>query len=170
MAKGGILKLIFPSTEEWRVLKRLPADPILRLTVLAQEPNGLKDPLRLSNDEAARIAAVINAPALSPALRENERRAMLYALGPEQWRDAAQISFARSRAKVGDPAWAKILRFADQWQAPQFPLKGDDLLRKGHAAGPSIGELLRRSKDYWIASDFTANKTDLLAFLESSEL
>ena len=32
MAKNGILKLVLPYTEEWRVLKRLPADPVLRLS------------------------------------------------------------------------------------------------------------------------------------------
>ena len=170
MAKSGVLKLVLPYTEEWRVLKRLPADPVLRLTVLAQEPNGLKDPLRLSNEEAARIAALINAPVLSPGLLEKECRAMLYALGHDHWRDAVQLSFARSRAKAGDRAWAKLLSFADQWQAPQFPLNGSDLLRKGHAAGPLIGEFLQRAEDYWVASDFTANKVDLLAYLESSDL
>ena len=169
MAKNGILKLVLPYAEEWRVLKRLPPDLVLRLAVLAREPNALKDPLRLSNEEAARIAALMNAPDLSPTLRDKERRALLYALGPFQWRDATQLSFARSRAKIGDRAWAKLIRFSDQWQAPQFPLKGSDLLRKGHAAGPLIGEFLQRAEDYWIAGDFAANKTELLDYLESNE-
>ena len=170
MAKCGVLRLILPYTEEWRVLKRLPPDSVLRLVVLAQEPNALKDPLRLSNEEAARIAALVNAPSLSPVLREKERRALLYALGPDHWRDAVHLSFARTRAKIGDRAWGKLLRFADQWQAPQFPLNGSDLLRKGHAAGPLIGDLLQRAEDYWIASDFAVNKIDLLTYLESNEI
>ena len=170
MAKCGILKLILPYADEWRVLKRLPPDPILRLAVLARDANALKDPLRLSNEEAARIATLVSAPDLSPVLRDKERRALLYSLGPNQWRDAVQLCFARSRAKVGDRAWAKLLRFSDQWQAPQFPLKGDDLLRKGHAAGPLIGAFLQRAEDYWIAGDFSANKTELLAYLESNEI
>ncbi len=169
MAKCGVLRLILPYTEEWRVLKRLPPDSVLRLVILAQEPNALKDPLRLSNEEAARIAALVNAPSLSPVLREKERRALLYALGPDHWRDAVHLSFARTRAKIGDRAWGKLLRFADQWQAPQFPLNGSDLLRKGHAAGPLIGDLLQRAEDYWIASDFAVNKIDLLTYLESNE-
>ena len=168
MAKAGILKLILPYAEEWRVLKRLPVDPVLRLCVLGKEPNSLKDPLRLSNEEAARVASAVSSPTLSPTLREKERRALAYALGPEQWRDAAHLSFARSRAKLGDRAWAKLLRFADQWQAPTFPLNGGDLLLQGLAAGPQIGEMLRRAEDYWIASDFTANKKDLLTYLEST--
>ncbi len=166
MAKSGILRLILPYTEEWRVLKRLPSDAVLRLFVLAQKPDELKDLLRLSREEGARIATLVNAPAITPALREKERRAMLYVLGPEQWRSAVQLSFARSRAKVGDRAWAKLLRLAEQWQAPQFPLNGDDLLRKGHVAGPFIGEFLQRAEDYWIAGNFVANKGDLLAYIE----
>ena len=168
MAKAGILKLVLPYAEEWRVLKRLPADPVLRLSVLGKEPNSLKDPLRLSNEEAARVASAVSSPTLSPALREKERRALAYALGPVQWRDAAHLSFAYSRAKLGDRAWAKLLRFADHWMAPTFPMSGGDLLLQGYAAGPQIGEMLQRAEDYWIASDFTANKNDLLAFLEST--
>ena len=167
MAKAGILKLVLPYAEEWRVLKRLPPDPVLRLAVLAREANELKETLRLSNEEASRISFVVAAPGLSPALREKERRALLYALGPEQWSDAVALSFARSRAKLGDRAWAKLLRFADHWQAPTFPLNGGDLLLQGHAAGPQIGEMLQRAEDYWIAGDFTANKKGLLTYLES---
>ena len=169
MAKAGILKLILPYAEEWRVLKRLPADPMLRLCVLAKEPNSLKDPLRLSNEEAARVAAAASSPTLSPSLREKERRALAYALGPDRWRDAVHLSFAQSRAKLGDRAWTKLLHFIDHWKAPTFPLNGGDLLLQGHEAGPHIGELLQRAEDYWIASDFSAGKADLLTYLESSE-
>ena len=168
MAKAGILKLILPYAEEWRVLKRLPPDPVLRLCVLAREPNSLKDPLRLSNEEAARVASAASSPTLGLALREKERRALAYALGPDLWRDAAHLSWARSRAKLEDRAWAKLLRFADHWTAPTFPMSGGDLLLQGYAAGPQIGEMLQRAEDYWIASDFTANKKDLLTYLEST--
>ncbi len=167
MAKAKVLALFVPYTDDWRVLKRLPQDAVLRLAVLSKQAEKLKDSLRLSNEEALRIGAALAAPQLAPVLRDKERRALLYNLGPQLWRDAVHLSFAHSRAKVGDKAWAKLLTFPDRWTAPAFPLNGNDLLRKGQVAGPQIGEMLRHAEDYWIAGDFAASRDDLLTFLES---
>jgi poly(A) polymerase len=168
MAASGVLKHILPHTEQWSVIARLPRDAVLRLCALSQEPAKLKELLRLSNDEAGRIEALQLAPVLSLALREKEQRALLYQLGPQGFADAAQLSFARSRAATGDRKWAKLIKLPTRWQAPQFPLSGKDLLGQGKAAGPKLGEMLRQAEDYWIAGDFAASKADLLTYIESN--
>ena len=163
MAKRGILGRIIPYTEEWRVLGRLPPDPVLRLFALAAEPEGLKERLRLSNREAERIAALAAAPPVSPKLREAERRAMLHHLGIESWRDAVHLAWARARAPLTDRGWRQLLSLARRWKIPVFPVTGRDLTGRGMKPGPELGATLRRLEDWWIASDFKPDKDELLA-------
>ncbi len=165
MAKRGILEHIVPHTEEWRVLGRLPPDPLLRLFGLAAEPSGLKERLRLSNREAERIATLGDFPPPAPKLREAERRAMLYAMGAEAWRDAVRLAWARSRAPLTDRGWRRLVGLAERWKAPVFPVTGRDLTGRGMKPGPELGAALRRLEDWWIASDFKPGKDAILARL-----
>ncbi len=162
MAQRGILKQIFPHTEEWRVIGRLPPDAILRLFVLAKDAAGLKERLRLSNAEAARLEALHVAPEVSPQLAAKEQRRLLYELGVQAWNDAAHLSFARSRAKEGEAAWRKLIALPMKWTPPEFPVKGRDLLEAGFVSGPVLGEMLQHLEDWWIASDFKPGKDELL--------
>lgn len=161
MAQHGILKQILPHTEDWRAIGRLPPDGVLRLFVLAKDPAGLKERLRLSNAEAARIVALHEAPEISLQLTAGEQRRLLYALGAQAWSDAAHLSFANSRAKP-DAAWARIMGLPKKWTPRAFPVKGRDLLEAGFASGPEIGAVLRQLEDWWIASDFKPGKDELL--------
>jgi poly(A) polymerase len=166
MAASGILKVILPYTEEWRVLGRLPEDAILRLYALAKSPDDLKERLRLSNDEASRISALMNAPEISPHLRLTEQRAMLYSVGETTWRDAVHLAFAKSKAKLGDAKWQSFLDLPTQSPAPKFPVTGKDLLAAGVASGPAMGAVLRQLEDWWVASDFVPSREDLLKRIE----
>jgi poly(A) polymerase len=165
MAEAGVLKTILAHTEEWRVLCRLPADPVLRLFVLAKEPLTLKDRFRLSNADAARQDMLAAVPDLSPSLTAAERRRMLYHLGVDQWRDAVRLSWAQSRAMMDDVAWASLLELPEAWSLPRFPVSGSDLLKAGLEAGPRVGQVLSALEDWWMASDFVPTRDDLLARL-----
>lgn len=162
MAKAGILRHVLPHTEDWRTISRLPPDGILRLYALSREPLTLKEHFRLSNAEAERIEALHGAPELSAAMRANELRRLIYQLGAPAYRDAALLSFARSRAKPGDAAWRKVVALPNKWTAPEFPVKGRDLMAAGFAAGPGLGTALQQLEDWWIASDFKPGKDELI--------
>jgi poly(A) polymerase len=162
MAGAGILGRVLPFTAAWRVLARLPPDPVLRLAALAADSGRLKDRLRLSNAEDARIAAALAAVPPSPGLRPTERRRILYQLGAEAWRDAVHLAWARSSAPLSDRRWAALLRLADSWPLPVMPVSGRDLMAAGMKAGPELGMALRRLEDWWIATDFAASRDELL--------
>ena len=162
MARENILKHVFPYTEDWRVIGRLPPDPVLRLAVLAADPASLKERLRLSNRDATRIEMLAGHGAPSPALRPREQGIMLYQLGPEAWRDLVHLAWARSKAALDDRGWKKLLGLPGRWPIPKFPVTGRDLAAKGMAPGPDMGETLRRLEDWWIASDFKLGKDELL--------
>ena len=169
MAAAGILKLILPYTEEWRVLKRLPLDPVLRLFVLAKDAGSLKEKLRLSNEECARLGGLAAAPALSPKLREKERRAMLYAMGPEAWHDAVLLARARARVALNDRAWGNLLKLGERWSIPHLPISGKDLLAQGMPPGPQLGAALQSAEDYWVAADFAPSAQELLDLIKGMD-
>lgn len=162
MAEHGILTHILPYTDNWRVISRLPPDPVLRLAALAADPASMKTRWRLSNHESARIVAAASLVPPTPALRPRERRIILYQTGAEAWRDLVRLAWARSRARLDDRAWNNLLRLADRWAIPQLPVGGHDLITAGVAPGPEIGRMLRRLEDWWMASDFKPDKAELL--------
>jgi poly(A) polymerase len=163
MASSGVLKIILPHTEEWRVLERLTADAILRLFVLAKNKKDLKQRLRLSNVDVLRIDALLVAPDISPALTEQERYRILYHLGAQSWRDAVQISAARAKLKTSDPAYTGLLQLPEHWTAPSLPVKGTDLIGVGMLPGPKMGQVLSALEDWWVANDFRPTRHDLLS-------
>jgi poly(A) polymerase len=126
------------------VLGRLPEDAVLRLYALTKSPDDLKERLRLSNDDASRISALMNAPEISPHLRPTEQRAMLYSVGAATWRDAVHLAFAKSKAKIGDEKWHSLLDLPTHAPVPKFPVTGKDLIAVGVAPGRAMGAALRQ--------------------------
>ena len=162
MAASGILKLIVPHTEKWRVVGRLPEDGILRLFVMAKTPDDLKESLRLSNDEAERIATLKAAPGVSLHLNAAAQRALLYRLGMAQWTDVVDLAWARSQAKLDNGQWKVLRDLPQRWPLPKFPISGKDLAKAGHLPGPELGAMLRRLEDFWVNADFAPTRDELL--------
>jgi poly(A) polymerase len=162
MAECAILSVILPYAEEWCVLSRLPADPLLRLAVLAQDPVAMKDRWRLSNHEAKRLEAIATLVPPSPALRAQEQRIILYQIGAEAWRDLVAVAWARSDAALDDAGWAELRDLPGRWQVPVLPVTGRDLIAAGMQPGPDMGLTLRRLEDWWVASGFKPGKRELL--------
>ncbi len=167
MQTSGVLKVLLQVVENWRVVKRLPPDAVLRIYVVAKKPAELKEVLRLSNEQAARIDALIKAPKLSPKLSGLERRQLLFKLGLQTWQDACAMAHAQSTAALKDARWAALKRLADTWPIPVLPISGKDLLATGIAAGPGMGKLLEQAQDFWLAQDFKPSREELLAHIES---
>ena len=168
MAKHKVLKLIVPHTDEFRVIARLPPDPLLRSFVLAKKPEGLRERWRLSNNQARRIESLLQGITLTPKLRENEQQKLLYAMGSEAWRDSVHLAWAKSRAPQTDRTWQKMLKLPSRWVPPSFPVTGRDLLDLGFPSGPDLGRELKRLEDYWIGTDFKSTKDELLESIKGN--
>ena len=167
MAKKGILEIIVPYTDEWRTLERLPVDPLLRLFVIAKRPSALKEGLRLSNEEADRIDALLAAPELSEELAEPTRHALLYRIGEDAWCDAVHVSWAKSSATMKSQKWRILLELPQDWPIPKFPISGSDMKAAGMVPGPQMGQRLKALEEYWIAQDFAISRDALLARIEN---
>jgi poly(A) polymerase len=162
MAKHKVLKLIVQYADEFRVIARLPPDPLLRAFVLAKKPESLREAWRLSNNQARRIESLLQGITLIPKLRENEQKKLLYAMGSEAWRDSVHLARAKSHTSQTDRAWQRMMKLPSRWVPPRFLVTGRDLLDLGFPSGPELGRELKRLEDYWISTDFKSTKDELL--------
>ncbi|MEO1159829.1 MAG: CCA tRNA nucleotidyltransferase [Pseudomonadota bacterium] len=120
--------------------------------------------LRLSNVQSRSLGDVQSAMAPSPALRDNERKAVLYQTGVETWKRVVLLAWARD-GEAGDEDWAGLYALPEQWEIPVFPVTGSDILATGIEAGPQVGEALNALEDWWVAGGFVASREELLARL-----
>jgi poly(A) polymerase len=179
MLDYGLITLVLTAAPRPTLLERLAAveaglgvgaDAMLRLAALVvevgEDADRLRDRLRLSNEEHARLARLgLRAPDIGPAQAEQAARAHLYADGASAHRDRVLVSWARSGAAPDAQAWRHRYALAERWRPPRFPLGGDDVMALGFPAGPRVGILLRAVEAWWIAGDFVVDETALRAKL-----
>ena len=172
MARRSILAAVLPGPFDVKALERMveidemegeTPDAMLRLAALTRaSPDKLKESLRLSNAEWKRLVALDGSPDITPALSDHERKIVLYRLGSTGYRDAVRLRWARSGAPADSAGWSALLRLAAHWALPHFPVTGADLLAKGLAPGPVIGQTLRTLEEWWCAHGFTPDKAAIL--------
>jgi poly(A) polymerase len=175
MVETGIADRILPTGHDLARVARmaeidaghgLEPDPVLRLAAVgletAADADTLRQALRLSNAEHLRLQHLAQTVPPTPALRDNERRIVLYQMGPQGFRDAVRFAWASDAGQFPAEAWAKLLELPEHWPVPRFPVSGADLARRGIAAGPEMGRLLKRLEDWWMAAGFPADKEAVL--------
>ena len=190
MRTAGILTLILPETEKWGI-DEVPGliaaerafgwkpDPLLRLASMVppdvERLAAMAERLRLSKQEASFLVEWASSPKIPEKIAATAFRRMLYRSGKGGVivRLKLQLSIVRAKAE-GDTALmpevarlSALLREAESWSWPVFPLSGADVLAKGVSPGPRVGELLSRLEEEWVASDFIAEKPALLARLDT---
>jgi poly(A) polymerase len=136
----------------------LEADAVRRLgalgVVVKEDGERLTQRLRLSNAESQQLTALDLWWRVSPAAGEKFARELLYRLGPRHFLDQVLLAWSRSSAGAADPAWRCLASLPRTWTAPDFPLKAADFIRRGIAAGPALGAVMRAAEEAWIAADF----------------
>ena len=58
---------------------------------------------------------------------------------------------------------SKFLEEQGNWENPEFPVSGKDLLKLGFEPTSALGKLLKELEKEWVEGDFTPTKSDLLA-------
>jgi poly(A) polymerase len=175
----GLITAILGAAPRPTLLARLAAleaaagfapDAVLRLAALAVEIEedalNLRERLRLSNEHTEELLrAAIRGPLVDPSVPEAAAKVYLYRQGERAYRERVLLAWARSGDPPQSEAWRRRLALPERWQAPVFPLGGADVLAQDVPAGPRVGELLRAVEDWWIAGDFSADKSRLRAKL-----
>jgi poly(A) polymerase len=144
----------------------LAPDASLRLAALAvfveEDVARLAERLRLSNAEQAVLALGTEKGVVVGLPNETAAKSAFYRLGP-CYRSALLLAWVDSGASPDDAEWRKALALPVRWQAPSFPIDGNDVMTLGELKGPEVGELLKVLEQDWIASGFALGRDELLA-------
>ncbi|SMC62152.1 CCA tRNA nucleotidyltransferase [Rhizobium sp. RU36D] len=191
MRQSGILGEILPETEKWGIdaIPGLVAteralgwdpDPMLRLASIvprdADRLAALSSRLRLSNAEAGFLERFAMSPDVSPEIKDAAFDRLLYEV--DRAGIVARLKLALASARVpaeggGAEPMAKaarlsaLLKRAEGFEKPVFPLSGSDVIATGIAPGPKVGELLKVLEREWVERNFTLDRAKLLARLQT---
>jgi poly(A) polymerase len=170
MAELGVLPAILPeiAAPDLACLARLvaleaPAEPLRRLAALGGAAPGLAARLKLSTAESRALrflqeAAIPGADTDAAGFRR--WRAQHGAVALDMQDAALWLADARDGAA---PLRAALRATLHAEAAPVFPVQGRDLLAAGATPGPSLGALLAKLEDFWIAGGCVADRDTCLA-------
>ena len=178
MAASGILSELLPGPLHLARLDHLvqidaedflAPDPLLRLAALLPDREAAKavgERLKLSNAARDRIEDLAGV-SLAPQLSAKEVRKSLYRLGAPRFKDRVLLAWADTPLGASALAWRMLLKMADGWQRPHFPLSGGDVIAAGVPEGPQVGTILTALESWWMDEDFPDDQEALLAKLKS---
>lgn len=151
----------------------LDADPVRRLGALAvillEDADRLTQRLRLANAEHDRLAAMSDGWwRISAQSSMRQMRALLYRLRTEFFIDRVLMAWSRAPESLSDTHWQEIAGLPRHWTPPDFPIKAADVMARGVARGPSLGQVLRAAEEAWIAADFPSDMQSLDAILDAA--
>lgn len=95
------------------------------------------------------IAAVLALPDLS---EDHAVKVAVYKFGRVGAAQALMIELAQDRVMNGYAP--KALEIIQKWDIPNFPVSGEDLIKKGVPQGPELGRELERLEEEWIERGF----------------
>ena len=172
---GGVPLLgSFARMEAIEAASGLAPDACRQLGALAvlilEDAERLSERLRLSNAETERLASMAQIWWRLPAAADNERalRALLYRLGEERFVDRMTLAWSRTLSDASDPVWRRAVSLPQRWEAPTFPLKAADLIVRGIAKGPALGQALAAAEAAWVAADFPREAAALAAIADAA--
>lgn len=183
MRNTGVLYALLPEAPKTKRLARLvaiekrvcKADPIRRLACLISDSddaesaaNAVAKRWRLSSDDGARLAALAAPPTpLTPDLDLRAQDRLLYRHDQALFSDLVLLAWATEWHGESEEAWRKMLKRAEDWEAPMFPVTGADVMECSIPEGPEVGRLLREVEEWWIERDFAPDRTALLDRLDA---
>ncbi len=150
----------------------LTPSPLLRLAGLIihakkRQRNGLIERWKLSNKEKERlIFATDNKNAIDMNCDRKKQQELIYRYGKERFRDMVMMSYS-IYGFADTKAHREMLEFVEEYEIPQFPLGGDDILALGVKEGEEVGRLLEKAEKYWIEKDYKPDKNELVEFIKN---
>ncbi|MGF9563741.1 CCA tRNA nucleotidyltransferase [Neorhizobium sp. JUb45] len=188
MRQTGVLTEILPETEKWGIdsihgvvateaaLNWKP-DPLLRLAAIvpvdAPRLAEMAKRLRMANAEAARLESWATAPALPDEVTDVGFDRILYRSGRDGLIMQLKLALASARANAeGYPIAMRkaarlsvLLKRAENFEKPIFPLSGGDVIAAGMEPGPKVGALLAELETLWVERNFSLDRAALTARL-----
>ena len=98
------------------------------------------------------MKAIQNVLALSDLSDEHAVKVAIYKHGRVPTAQALMIELAQDR--VMNAYAPKALDIVQNWDVPDFPLSGEDLMKEGFKPGPELGAELEKRENAWIDAGF----------------
>lgn len=96
-------------------------------------------------------------------------KALIYKYGNETAIQAVLLAEALDDPPA-HPALVACVASLKQWQAPEFPIDGNDVLKSGVAAGPQVGAILERVEQWWMDAECQPGREEALDYMKKSVL
>ncbi len=180
MADYGLLTEILPVAPRLGILARFVAieaandltpNAMMRVAALTiavhEDALHLAAKLRLSSAERDILVRAASLIVADPMLDDKVQRATLYRLGQSAFAEAVLLAWARGSSRVDDPSWKSLLELPQRWRPTALPFSGRDIIARGVAPGPRIGQVLTKFETWWIANDFPGEHALNAAELEN---
>ncbi len=183
MGEHGILGEIFGFADPARLERAVAierfgdgeADALLRLAalgvVIPEDAERFSQRLRLSNAESERLlgaaTALVRLHGVVSAPAPEVLRRMLFALGRRAASDALVLSQADAGARPDDAEFMAARRFLAETPKPKSPIVGKDIVARGVAAGPRVGEISRAFERLWVDSGFPCDAATVERLLDA---
>lgn len=180
MRQAGVLTKALPESEKWGIdaihglvateaALDWPADALLRLMAIVPPDEArlaaMAKRLKLSRDEASRLTLWAATPAIAPDMTDAMLRRQLYAGDRQAVVDRLRLALASARTREAleeTGGLSRLLKTAESWERPVFPVRGADLEALGFSQGPAMGKALKTLEDGWAASGFVLSRGALL--------
>ena len=167
MRHDGVLAAILPEATRLDRLKSLlplSSDPVLRLAALIDidemDALALADRLRFSKAERDRLAGLMKPRQIDLGRDFTSLQVDLYLSEGPDYRDLALL--AAAEGKIDADRLSELM----EWSPPKFPITGRDVMDRGIAAGPRVGELLRQMRRWFAETGFVATRRKCLSKLK----
>jgi poly(A) polymerase len=182
MQSSGILAEILQCELQPVRLERLIAiedaigtapDAVLRLVALlpdsTDDTRRIAQVLKLSSEARDRIiAAAEKDTRIAASASQSRIKELIYRAGKARFHDQLLLRWAGSGASSTDPRWRAIHTLTRDWQIPELPVDGNDVMGIGIPEGPEIGIRLRDAEEWWIERDFAPRRDELLQWLRDA--
>ena len=138
--------------------------------IVREDAERLRERLKLSNAEAARLATAAEALARLHGASERPQprllREVLFDHGRTGADEGLLLAWAESGAAADDQGWEAARRFLADTPEPRLPFSGSDLIARGVPAGRPLGAALKRLQAAWIRAGFPQDPHALAELLE----
>lgn len=159
MAASGVLAVALPeASSDLAAFDRMAgavADPVLRLSALLPERPEVSEAaarrLRAPNAVTHRLSVAASGGV--------DARTDARGIRVRVWRNGIvgatdQARRAAAEGRIDAATVEHLVAEAEGWERPRLPVGGRDAAAAGAAAGPEVGQALKRFEDSWVADDF----------------
>ena len=67
--------------------------------------------------------------------------------------------------KISLDTLSKVLKNLDSYKKKKLPINGADIIKLGFSAGSDVGEVIKKTEDWWIKNNFRKNKKECIEFV-----